>query len=245
VFTPTLHEKILASALENVYAGSHDPYENFVVRLVMAISLQKLDSNYAGLADSYYLAAMQYFEEVVRPKDIKTLQCLVLIGQYSLLTPTRTAVYYVVGLATRISQQLGLADEKTIALGVSDPLALDMRRRLAWIITTLELGLSHSMGRPNGFAKTDDIVDIEWFEIVPDANITEDGIVPGPPDERKLVSIHFCKMRLLQAEIRRTLYEKKHPEPRNCQHPWFATMEAKMEQWLKASPESPAWCKPW
>ena len=245
MFTPTLHEKILAGALENVYAGSHDPYENFVVRLVMAISLQKLDSNYAGLADSYYLAAMQYFEEVVRPKDIKTLQCLVLIGQYSLLTPTRTAVYYVVGLATRISQQLGLADEKTIALGVSDPLALDMRRRLAWIVTTLELGLSHSMGRPNGFAKTNDLVDIKWFEIVPDANITEDGIVPGPPDERKLVAIHFCKMRLLQAEIRRTLYEKKHPEPRDGQHPWFAAMESKMDQWLKASPESPAWCKPW
>ncbi|KAI0398370.1 hypothetical protein F5Y17DRAFT_476 [Xylariaceae sp. FL0594] len=245
VFTPTLHEKILARALENVYAGSNDPYENFVVRLVVAISLQKLDPSYAGLADSYYLAAMQYFEEVVRPKDINTLQCLVLIGQYSLLTPTRTAVYYVVGLATRISQQLGLADEKTICLGVSDPLALDMRRRLAWIVTTLELGLSHSMGRPNGFAKTDDLVDIKWFETVPDANITEEGIAPGPPDERKLVAIHFCKMRLLQAEIRRTLYEKKQPEPRNGQHPWFAAMEAKMDEWLKESPQNPAWCKPW
>ncbi|KAI0406793.1 hypothetical protein F4802DRAFT_605937 [Xylaria palmicola] len=245
VFSPALHEKILADALEDTYAGSQDPYQNFVVRLVMAISMQKLDANYAGLADSYYLAAMQYFEAVVRPKDIKTLQCLVLIGQYSLLTPTRTAVYYVVGLATRISQQLGLADEKTIALGASDPLALDMRRRLSWIVNTFEMGLSHSMGRPNGFAKTDDFVDVEWFETVPDANISESGIVPGPPDERKLVAIHFCKMRLLQAEIRRTLYETKRPEPRNAYHPWFAAIEAKMDQWLRSSPEKPAWCKPW
>ncbi|KAI0869218.1 hypothetical protein GGS24DRAFT_512383 [Hypoxylon argillaceum] len=245
VFTPAIHENILANALEDAYAGSQDPYQNFVVRLVMAISMQKLDSNYAGLADSYYLAAMQYFEAVVRPKDLKTLQCLVLIGQYSLLTPTRTAVYYVVGLATRISQQLGLADEKTIALGASNPLNLDMRRRLSWIVSTFELGLSHSMGRPNGFAKTDDIVDIKWFETVPDANISENGIIAGPPDEKKLVAIHFCKMRLLQAEIRRTLYEMKRPEPRNAQHPWFADMEAKMDQWLRSCPEKPAWCKPW
>lgn len=245
VFTPALHESVLASALEDAYAGSQDPYQNFVVRLVMAISMQKLDSNYAGLADSYYLAAMQYFEAVVRPKDLKTLQCLVLIGQYSLLTPTRTAVYYVVGLATRISQQLGLADEKTIDLGVSDPLTLDMRRRLSWIVSTFELGLSQSMGRPNGFAKTDDLVDIKWFETVADANISENGIVPGPPDERKLVAIHFCKMRLHQAEIRRTLYEMKRPEPRNAQHPWFAAMEAKMSQWLSESPEKPPWCRPW
>ncbi|KAI1129549.1 hypothetical protein F5Y10DRAFT_150435 [Nemania abortiva] len=246
VFTPAIHEKILANALEDVYAGSQDTYQNFVVRLVMAISMQKLDSNYAGLADSYYLAAMQYFEAIVRPKDLKTLQCLILIGQYSLLTPTRTAVYYVFGLATRISQQLGLADEKTITLGAeNDPLTMDMRRRLSWIVSTFELGLSHSMGRPNGFAKTDDIVDIKWFETVPDANITENGIIPGPPDEKKLVAIHFCKMRLLQAEIRRTLYEMKRPEPRTAHHPWFADMEAKMDQWLSSSPEKPPWCKPW
>ncbi|KAI0506460.1 hypothetical protein F5B22DRAFT_650711 [Xylaria bambusicola] len=245
VFNPALHERVLANAVEDVYAGTQDPYQNFIVRLVMAISMQKLDSNYAGLADSYYLAAMQFYEAVVRPKDLKTLQCLVLIGQYSLLTPTRTAVYYVVGLATRISQQLGLADEKTIALGASDPLSLDMRRRLSWIVSNLELGLSQSMGRPNGFAKTDDLIDIKWFETVPDANISENGITPGPPDEKKLVAIHFCKMRMLQAEIRRTLYEIKRPEPRNAHHPWFASMEAKMDQWLRTSPEKPPWCKPW
>ncbi|KAI1112829.1 hypothetical protein F5Y14DRAFT_452675 [Nemania sp. NC0429] len=245
VFNPVLHEKILANALEDVYSNSQESYPNFVVRLVMAISMQKLNPSYAGLADSYYLAAMEYFEAVVRPKDLKTLQCLVLIGQYSLLTPTRTAVYYVVGLATRISQQLGLADENTIALGSTDPLTLDMRRRLSWIVNNFELGLSHGMGRPNGLSKTDDLIDIKWFETVPDANISESGIIPGPPDENKLVAIHFCKMRLLQAEIRRTLYEMRHPEPRNAHHPWFAAMEAKMDQWLRSSPEKPLWCKPW
>lgn len=207
--------------------------------------MQKLDATYAGLADSYYLAAMEYFEDVVRPKDLKTLQCLVLIGQYSLLTPTRTAVYYIVGLATRICQQLGFADEKTISIGANDPLTLDMRRRLSWIVTSMELGLAYSMGRPNGFAKSDDVSDVKFFENVGDENIHESGIIPGPPNEKKLVAIHFCKMRLLQAEIRRVLYEKKYSEPRDDRHPWFANMEAKMDQWLRESPENPPWCKPW
>lgn len=211
----------------------------------MAISMQKLDTTYAGLADSYYLSAMQYFEEVIRPKDMKTLQCLILLGQYSLLTPTRTAVYYIVGLATKICQQLGLADEKTIGLGYQDPLALDMRRRLSWIVMTNEFGLAFSMGRPNGFAKSDDFVDVAFFSTVDDKSITENGILPGATDERKLVAIHFCKMRLLQNEIRRVLYEKKQSTPKNDRDPWFTSIEDRMDRWINSTPDTPTWCKPW
>ncbi|KAK6216320.1 hypothetical protein LQW54_003711 [Pestalotiopsis sp. IQ-011] len=245
VFTPVLHESKLEAAIQDVYGGSQDPYQQFVARMVMAISMQKLDTTYAGLADSYYLSAMQYFERVVRPKDLKTLQCLILLGQYSLLTPTRTAVFYIVGLATRICQQMGLADEKTISLGIDDPVTLDMRRRLSWIVMTNEFGLSYSMGRPNGFAKTDDMADVAFFSTVDDAHITENGIAPGRVDDRKLVAIHFCKMRLLQNEIRRVLYEKKQATPRDARDPWFTSIESRMEQWFNSTPEEPAWCKPW
>ncbi|ETS87228.1 hypothetical protein PFICI_01056 [Pestalotiopsis fici W106-1] len=245
VLTPVLHESKLEAAIRDVYNGSQDAYQQFVVRMVMAISMQKLDTTYAGLADSYYLSAMQYFERVVRPKDLKTLQCLILLGQYSLLTPTRTAVFYIVGLATRICQQMGLADEKTISLGIEDPLTLDLRRRLSWIVMTNEFGLSYSMGRPSGFAKTDDFADVAFFSTVDDSHITENGITPGPVDDRKLVAIHFCKMRLLQNEIRRVLYEKKQATPRDDRDPWFASMESRMQQWINSTPETPAWCKPW
>ncbi|KAK7748729.1 hypothetical protein SLS53_000752 [Cytospora paraplurivora] len=242
-FTPTLHEKEFARDLQDVYDGNTDPYKNFVVRMVLAISLQKLDIQYAGLADSYYLAAMQYFEDVVRPKDLKTLQCLILVGSYSLLTPTRTVVFHIIGLATRICQQLGLADEKTISagydMGLIDPLQMDMRRRLVWIVTGNELGLAHAMGRPNGFAKADDFMDVHFFETVDDENITEEGIRPGPPSEKKLVAIHFCKMRIRQAEIRRTLYEKKRPEPRDSNSPVFIEMERKIQEWLDTAPQEP------
>jgi hypothetical protein len=211
--------------------------------------MQKLDTQYSGLADSYYLAAMGYMEAVIRPKDIKTLQCLVLVAQYSLLTPTRTAIYYIVGLATRLCQQLGLAEEKTIKqgvdLGMVNPIQLDMKRRLSWIVLSMELGLAHSMGRPNAFAAGEDHVDVGFFEAVDDEYITADGILPGPVSEKKQVAIHFLRMRLLQAEMRRVLYQKKRPEPKNEDNPWYAQMEKKLKDWLDACPQSPAWSKPW
>ncbi|OLN87947.1 Pyrimidine pathway regulatory protein 1 [Colletotrichum chlorophyti] len=246
VFWPTLHEKQFMEDLEAVFAGDQDPYKNLIVRMVFAISLQKLDPQYAGLADSYYLAAMEHFEKVVRPKDLKSLQSLALIGQYSLLTPTRTAVYYMVGLATRICQAEGFTDEKTISAGYSiDPLTLDMRRRLAYIVTSMEAGLAHSMGRPNGFSKVDDRMDVEPFATVNDEYITSDGILPGPASESKLVALHFFKMRMEQAEIRRVLYEKKRDEPKDESHPWFAKMESDIQNWIDSSPQNPSWCRPW
>ena len=217
--------------------------------MMLAISMQKLDPQYAGLADSYYLAAMAYIEDVIRPKDIRTLQCLVLIAQYSLLTPTRTAIYYIVGLATRLCQQLGLTEEKTITQGVSlglvNPLQVDMRRRLSWIVLSMEFGLAHSMGRPNAFATGQGHLDVNFFESIDDEYITADGILPGPPSEKKGVAIHFFRMRLLQAEIRRVLYQKKRAEPKDESHPWYAQMEQKLKDWIDACPQKPTWSKPW
>ncbi|KAL2177059.1 fungal-specific transcription factor domain-containing protein [Thermothelomyces heterothallicus CBS 202.75] len=244
VFIPVLHEKVFEEDVNAVFAGDSDPYKHFVVNMVVAISLQRV-GKYAGLPDSYYLNAMRRFEDVVRPQDLKTLQCLVLIGQYSLMTPTRAATYYVTGLATRICQQMGLGDESTIAVGVSDQRELDMRRRVSWAVTMQEFGLANTMGRPNGFAKADDCMNVKFFETIVDDGITPEGIRSDKICERKTVAIHFCKMRLLQAEIRRVLYEKKRAEPSHESHPWFVQMEQRLKDWLADCPAKPPWCKPW
>lgn len=246
LFWPALHQTVFQNDVEAVYNGDTDPYKNFVLRMVLAVSLQKLDTQYAGLADSYYLAAMKYVEAVIRPKYLKTLQCLILIGQYSLLTPTRTPVYYVIGLATRICQQEGLTDEQTIKTGYNlDPQTLDLRRRLVWIVATMEFGLSYYMGRPSAFATGNDRLDVGFFATVGDELITENGIQPGPHSERKLITVQFYRMREYQAEIRRTLYEKKRHEPKGDSHPWYGSIEKRLQDWLDQSPENPTWAKSW
>ena len=238
-----LHEPTFQRDLEAVYTGSSDPYQQFVVRMVIAISLQKVDTQYAGLADSYYLAALQYLEPVIRQMNLKTLQCCCLIGEYSLVTPTRTAVYYIIGLAVRLLQSLGFDKERTINRapdgGPADFLEVDMRRRLFWSTWVMDLGLAHALGRPSPLATRRDHVDVQWFSSADDQYITPRGILPGQDTQtmRKWVVIHFFKMRLLQLEIRRKLYLKKRDEPKDDRHPWFQQMQKSLIKWRDASPE--------
>jgi len=250
---PLLHEPTFRNAVDLVYDGSTDPTLNFQVRMVIAISMQKLDTQYAGLADSYYLAALPYLSESIYRKDLATLQSMALMAQYSLLTPTRTAAYWVVGLAAKLCQDLGICDEKTIdkppARARPNFLEIDMRRRLFWIITSMEYGLSHSLGRPSAFGVGVDNIDVGFFQLCDDKFITPEGLLPGHHAVmKKCIAVHFFKMRLLQAEIRRTLYLRKRESPMTDQDPWFQSMLSRVDSWVRDTPKndegsglSPAW----
>lgn len=250
---PLLHEPTFKEDLNEVYNGTTDPTLNFQVRMVVAISMQKLDTQYAGLADSYYLAALPFLTAAIQKKDLSTLQCYALIAQYSLLTPTRTAAYWVVGLATKLCQELGICEESTIDAPRSGSrpsfLEVDMRRRLFWIIMSMEYGLSHSLGRPSAFGVTIDNLDVRFFQLCDDRFITHDGLLPGHhPIMKKCIAIHFLKMRVLQAEIRKTLYLRKRPTPVTDQDPWFADINQRIDEWVANCPHtdegsglSPAW----
>ncbi|RMZ79784.1 hypothetical protein DV738_g3195, partial [Chaetothyriales sp. CBS 135597] len=240
---PLLHEPSFRRDVEEVYRGSQDATLNFQVRLVVAISMQKLDTQYAGLADSYYLAALPYLTAAVAKKDLATLQCFALIAQYSLLTPTRTASYWVIGLAAKLCQELGICEEETIAHPPdgSRPnfLEIDMRRRLFWIICSMEYGLSHSLGRPSAFGVTVDNINVQFFQLCDDRFISTDGLLPGHhPIMKKCIAIHFFKMRLLQADIRRTLYLRKRDTPVSDRDPWFADIQRRIDQWVADCPKN-------
>lgn len=240
---PALHEPTLDQDIDTVFnkPDHANDYQHFVCRMVIAISMQKQSTEYAGLADSYYLAALKYLEPVVRPMDLRTLQCFALMAEYSLLTPTRTAIYYVVGIGVRLAQALGLNEEKTITRirpdGKTDFLELDMRRRVFWCIMVMEYGLSHSLGRPAILATGQDHLDVGWFSTCDDKYITPEGIDPTAPSTlKKWIAIHFFKMRLLQLEIRRKLYQRKRSTPKDDNDPWFIGMDAKLTAWRDASP---------
>ena len=229
--------------VRDVYDGSTDSYKNFTLRIVIAISMQKLDTQYAGLADSYYLAALTYLENAIRPMNLGTLQCFALIAIYSMTTPTRTAAYWVVGLATKLCQELRMTDESTLPYDSFgnrlNAIEIDLRRRMFWIITSMELGLAHSLGRPSAFGITHDHIDIKPFLPIDDKDLLPEGARPrSQPSMKKKIAMHFMKMRLLQLEVRRTLYMRKRPAPVDDEDPWFAEMEAKMNDWMASSPKN-------
>ncbi|KAM5463021.1 hypothetical protein MauCBS54593_007680 [Microsporum audouinii] len=240
---PILHEPTFRSDVDIVFNGSQDPCRNFQLRLVIAISMQRVSTQYAGLADSYYLAALPYFDRCLAKMDISTLQCCALMALYSLLTPTRTAAYWVVGVAAKLCQDLGISDEETITKGANGQplnyLEIDMRRRLFWIITSMEYGLAHSLGRPSSFCVSHDHINVNFFHTCDDRYITSSGILPeAQPIMKKCIAIHFFKMRLLQAEIRRKLYLCKRPTPLDDRDPWFTQMLDKMDRWVESCPKN-------
>lgn len=124
-----------------------------------------------------------------------------------------------------------------------------MRRRLFWIITSMEYGLSHSLGRPSAFGVSVDNINVGWFHLCDDRYITPEGLLPGHhPIMKKCIAIHFLEMRLLQAEIRRTLYLRKREAPLSHDDPWFQNMINSIDKWIKNTPKndegsglSPAW----
>ena len=210
--------------------------------MVIAISMQKMSTEYAGLADSYYLAALPYLEPTLKRMDIRALQCLVLIASYSMLTPTRTAAYWVVGTAAKLCQDLGLTEEVTVTKSPCgkplNPLEIDMRRRLFWIVISMELGLSHSLGRCNSYSVSHNHFNVKFFELVDDRYITAEGVTQGAkPVLAKCIAVHFFKMRLLQLEARRTLYLNRRETPVDDQDPWFSQMLAKIDHWMSTCPK--------
>ncbi|KAF3931950.1 hypothetical protein ABW20_dc0101474 [Dactylellina cionopaga] len=237
---PTLHEDTFMRDADEVYAGSADPHKNFMVKMVLAISMQKIGSQYSGLADGFYLSALTHLEAVVGAMNLSTLQCFCLMGQYSLLTPTRTGIYHIIGLATRLCIDLGLNQENTITKDIYgnplDPLTIDMRRRLFWVTSSMESGLSHILGRPSGFCTGDTFTDVQFFQPYDDSLITSEGILPGMVSTKKLVSMHFFRMRKIQSEIRLGLYQNMRETPKDDQDPWFKQMHAKLDNWVNTAP---------
>jgi hypothetical protein len=103
----------------------------------------------------------------------------------------------------------------------------------------MEYGLAHILGRPSAFGVSHDHVNVRFFEMVDDRYITPDGIRSGSfPIMSKCIAIHFFKMRLLQAEIRRTLYLRKRDTPADDRDPWFANMLAKLDNWVASCPKN-------
>ncbi|KXG52998.1 Transcription factor [Penicillium griseofulvum] len=240
---PILHEPTFRQEVEEVFNGSTDPCQNFQLRMVIAISMQKMSTEYAGLADSYYLAALPYLEPTLKRLDLGALQCLVLIASYSMVTPTRTAAYWVVGTAAKLCQDLGLTEEATVTKSPCgkplNPLEIDMRRRLFWIVSSMEFGLSHSLGRCSSYCVSHDHINVKFFELVDDRYITAEGITPGAkPVLAKCIAVHFFKMRLLQLEPRRMLYSNRRESPIDDQDPWFSQMLAKIDHWMATTPKN-------
>jgi hypothetical protein len=238
---PILVKHEFIEQLTKIYAEYDDPHHHppdqspaqdkllFITNMVFAISVLSLANDKPQalrLAEQYYTNAVARWTNIMREKDLSSLQCLLLFLLYSLKNSTRAPIWYISGLSMRMCIDLGFHSEKTIR-GQSDGDSLaslvqaDTKRRLFWVTYSMDRTFSMILGRP--FAFKDGSTDVQY---------------PGislPENQREQV-IHWIHLQRLQSEIVSQLYLAKTSESdegseNEASDAFVAAMSRRLDEW--------------
>ncbi|GME54758.1 Fungal specific transcription factor domain containing protein [Neofusicoccum parvum] len=150
-FSPILYRAEVLRMLEASDESSVE--ERYTLFMVLAVAIQLLNRTDSSLpaqrADAYFSAALRLLLDhpaVLLAGDLRHLEDLLLLVQYTCFSSSLTGAWHVIGLATRLAVDLGLHDHADhLPL---DPLTLDRRKRLFWATYTFERNLCAVLGRP-------------------------------------------------------------------------------------------------
>ncbi|USW48887.1 hypothetical protein Slin15195_G022060 [Septoria linicola] len=163
---------------------------------------------------------------------LEELQAVLLLAGLALLRPVAPGLWYIIGVAVRLSIDLGLhfedidhdldnrathpdVDVSNDGLGRKQ-WTRDLRRRLWWCVFNLDRLVSSCVGRP--VSVNEAVVTTEFPSMLDDKYITPAGFFK-PPNyvERpsyKLVTRHYIRLRLLQSEILQVLQQRQADQAR-------------------------------
>lgn len=124
------------------------PFDHWIVRMVLAIAAASAshrhpNANYQS-ALSLVGDALEYAEDVLRPGSITGVQAILLLAQYSLVDPSHFRTWYLVGMAVRVTADLGLQHDPPSEV-VTDTDRLEMRRRVFYSIYSLDRSVFSSL----------------------------------------------------------------------------------------------------
>lgn len=210
------------------------------------------------ISESFRAAAMQYLDTVLAsPNRLEALQGILLLAQYSIMRPSVPGIWYVLGWALRLCVDLGMHTEagyrssSLAAAGSShaaayDPFTMDMRRRLFWCTYAIDRQVCVYLGRPFGIPE--ESIKVPFPSQLDDTLIVEDDFSDlndiqsdhtRKAPSYKIISLSFFRIRKIQAEIQRILYDCA-PLPREFEtlEQWRTVMGRRLEAWHAACPKS-------
>jgi hypothetical protein len=231
----------------------------FFLFMVFGIATSIHQQQYpAHISESYRISAAHHFDAVfAAPNRLESLQAILLLALYSLMRPAVPGVWYVLGSALRLCIDLGLHYEGSVKSKSSlsdptnfngtanfDPITVDLRRRLFWCTYALDRQVCVYLGRPFGIP--DESIKVPFPSELDDSLINSDaGNIADFSKETsnspsyKTVSLSFFKMRLLQSEIQRVLYDcAELPRRYKSLSEWKHAMARKLEEWHNQCPKS-------
>ncbi|WEW55770.1 hypothetical protein PRK78_001203 [Emydomyces testavorans] len=142
------------------FANSHD---HWTLRMVLAISAASksrgMNDRDSQIAMYHAHVALGYSEEVLQPGTIAGIQAILLLALYSMLNPKYFRTWYLIGIAARVTTDLGIHQEHASA-SLLDKALLDSRRRTFHCVYSLDRYVSTALGRALSFS--DDSINVPF-----------------------------------------------------------------------------------
>ncbi|KAL1859853.1 hypothetical protein Plec18167_006325 [Paecilomyces lecythidis] len=208
------------------------PYETYIVSLIMAVSLttsartQQLRAN--SIATGLFKSAMRYIQSVCT-NDLRGLQALLLLCEYTFLNPSVANVWFVSGFTTQLCIDLGIHQE-TLDDQMADSLTVDIRRRVFWCAYEMEIATAGALLRPTQFLSKN--INVPFPSEIEDNAISAAGVNPHGK-LTKFPSTRIWKFRQIEAEIVSVLFHNGELSPENNGDltRWMERMETAIDTW--------------
>ncbi|CCT72573.1 related to purine utilization positive regulator [Fusarium fujikuroi IMI 58289] len=176
--------------------ASGEVWTQFMLNMVLAISLMFMSNDHnetTTLSKSFTANAMEDISLIMQTKNVKSVQCLLLLLLLSILDSSSAPVWYISGLCMRMCIDLGYHSEATIAISstghnteVERVSEADTKRRLFWVTYSFDRTLNILLGRP--FTFDDFTVDI---------HLPRHSLVPN----KRPQILHWLELQQLESEI--------------------------------------------
>ncbi|KAI1390332.1 fungal-specific transcription factor domain-containing protein [Hypoxylon trugodes] len=214
---PVLHSTQVVK-LHNNRDNLTDEYEQSILHLIYAVSGRWLES--AGemghfFSDQHYDIAFGELETMLRLRDYRTVNYLLLMALYCTRAPREPGGWTYVGEAMRLCIELGLHRRpRRPQLNIDG----EMDKRRFWTAYFLDRDISIAVGRPPSISDHD--IDAELpldinedtidDEVIRQASINASNIPVNPPNT--LTSfIHRTRLKQIESEIQHDVYRVDRP----------------------------------
>jgi hypothetical protein len=197
-------------------------------------------SHHQHQPEEYHSSAIMHLESFLGSSPasegvgggLEELQAVLLLAGLALLRPVAPGLWYIIGVAVRLSIDLGLhseeVDHELDSIAAHPDVHMsngghgrkqwtrDLRRRLWWCTFNLDRLVSSCVGRPVSVSEA--VVTTKLPSMLDDRYITPAGFYK-PPDmietpSYKLVTRHYVRLRLLQSEIMQVLQQRQADQAR-------------------------------
>jgi hypothetical protein len=229
------------SLSQTAVSSKEDGFAVFVLYMVYAIgalTLRLTESYKDTPPEAFYISALKHVSSAREASSIHNIEAMVLLILYHFRSESHHGLWHMVGLAMRTITDLGL--HRLSSTSGLPQMEAQLRRRLFWIVYTLEGILASTLGRP--ISLTDCDIDQPLPLSINDDDLTGTSILlntPAPgreayPYTNMTQSILLSQLRRLESRIQRVIYRVDRPTTSLL--PKLAPLFRDMEAWRASIP---------